>query len=229
MTWYEALPDLTFETFMAWADLLVNVGLLVVAAFALGQLRIAKRAISTRVQREAAKETAVQLEKWASTILEHNRESHELLAKQGVADHNACKMQEFDEQELSRASKDAQDHGRRFRQAMDRDHETYSKLVEVCNEVEASAMHFETGIADESIAFPSLCDTFCTFIETHYPVYCMHRPGDSPVQLYSYSIQLYHRWSQRRAKSKLDAEQSALTKARITADRVGATRPPLGS
>jgi hypothetical protein len=50
-------------------SVVANIGLLIVAILALEQIRVAKADLSTRVQRETAKEASAQLSIWATEII----------------------------------------------------------------------------------------------------------------------------------------------------------------
>ena len=226
---YESLPDLTYERLLAALDALLNFALVLIGAKALGQLKIAKTNISTRVQREAAKETALQLEAWASRILTQLKESHEALMAAGVKDYG-YPMQRFDKEELAVVENDdVRNHASRYVAAMQKDPKLYAQLIDTCNAMEALAMYFETGIADEEIAFEPLYGSFCPAVEKHYPLYCMHRKSSSPVNFYPYTISLYERWSQRRSNLQMQIQQPTARRARVKAATAGAHRRPIGS
>ena len=120
-------------------------------------------------------------------------------------------------------------HAKAFTDAMTGNPQAYALVIDACNLVEASAMHFETGIANELLAFEPLSQTLVWTVEKFFPVYCMQRQRGNAANYYPYTMKLYARWSQRLATSGLKAQQEALAEAVAKAEKGGAPRPLLGA
>jgi hypothetical protein len=93
--------------------------------------------------------------------------------------------------------------------------------------MEASAMCFVTGIANEHVAYWSLSPLFCEFVERTYWLYCgMRRQGK--LNQWEYTVKLYGVWSQRRKMHDLDAEYRTLTDKLTKASKESAPIKPIG-
>jgi hypothetical protein len=86
------------------ASYAANGGLLIVAGFALEQIRVAKQDLKTRVRREAAKEASQQLDLWATTIIPTVDELTKLEDLLKITRHGVS-MERFDREELLAASR----------------------------------------------------------------------------------------------------------------------------
>jgi hypothetical protein len=204
-----------------------NVGILIVAWKALEQLRIAKHDISTRVEREAAESSAAQLEFWAQKVIPLGRQLKEAFKEAGLP-LQAGTMERFDRAEMKSAPKSVQDYAAAMDKFLRTQAEARAMVVELCNLIEASAMCFMTGVANEEIAFRSLSEPYCQIIEELRPVYCVHRTGQ-PISPFDYTVRLYRVWSQRRKKSELETQHDVLNEALKKAQREGVPVPPLGT
>lgn len=78
------------------------------------------------------------------------------------------------------------------------------ELVDIVNALEASAVNFigeRRSVANEEIAFPSLSNIYCKFVEDYSFLYCELREEDNIANLFGNTIQLYKIWSNRRKNS----------------------------
>jgi hypothetical protein len=207
---------------------LSSVGLLIVAYWALDQLTIAKTDIATRVRREAAKETALQLNHWATEIIP-TMDNMWRARRATNFPHFPCSMERFDLEEMAEKLPLAVNHNNAVDAFKDPIHaEARTLIVKSANMVEASAMYFMTGVADEQIAFMSLSPTFCDFVEGTAFYYCGTRNKDQ-LNRWEYTIGLYRKWSQRRAKHDLGARHRTLSEELDKASNDAAPVPPIGA
>jgi hypothetical protein len=206
---------------------LATVGVLVVAYWALEQIRVAKTDLKTRVSREAAKESGEQLKIWATEITTALTECHVAEKKAGIQ-LRRCSMERFDLEELQTKSKEDRDHFETLNAAWDAHDELLILTLSAANLIEASAMTFITGVADETVAFASLSQVFCFSVESRYSLYCVDRRKDQQNR-WDYTIKLYRKWSQRRNEFRLDAEHTAVSGALNQAIKDATPIRPLGA
>jgi hypothetical protein len=178
------------------------------------------------VTREAAKETAEQLDVWATQIIPILNDL--TVAEDGIErPRRTHPMERFDRQELLAAPiADLVI----LRKALDLlNAKPVQKLtLQACNLIEASAMRFIDGVADEQKAFMPLSSTFCHFVERTYYFYCSMRNKDDQLNRWAYTLKLYRVWSQRRIKFELDAKQQSLAEALTAATKNATPVLPIG-
>ena len=136
-------------------------------------------------------------------------------------------MDRFEREELRSKDSKIQSHCKKASVLLGEDKEFTKLTINAANLVEASAMHFCTGIADEEMAFMPLSKVFCDFVERTFFLYCLMRKQDQ-LNRWDYTVKLYRVWSQRRIKHDLDGQQNTLTKALVKAKTDAAPLPPLG-
>ena len=215
-----------FGSFLEILYFIAGIGLFVVAIIALQQIRIAKSDIKTRVNREAAKEAAEQIAHWADAVIplmekltSYENKIHFQPLK--------CSMERFDVEELTSKDSKILSHIDKATDLFLKDSEFKKLTSDAVNLVEASAMYFCTGVADEKIAFMPLSYTFCEFVERTFFLYCATRSQDQ-LNVWDYTVKLYRVWSQRRKKYELDAQQEILAEALVKAETDAAPITPLG-
>jgi hypothetical protein len=65
------------------------------------------------------------------------------------------------------------------------------------NKVEAFAIYFAKGIADEKVAFASIGEHFCKCVETYYYIISLFREKKSELPAYEDIVELYKCWKGR--------------------------------
>ena len=198
------------RSFLEILYFIAGIGLFVVAIIALQQIRLAKTDIKTRVNREAAKEAALQIAHWADRIIpslnkltSYEDEIHFERLK--------CSMDRFEIEELESKDSKVLSHHLKAVDLLKEDSEFRKRVLGAANQIEAAAMYFSTGIADEEMAFMPLSKVFCDFVERTFFLYCLMRKHDQ-LNKWDYTVKLYRVWSKRRIKYDLDAQQNTLTK-----------------
>ena len=214
------------RSFLEILYFIAGIGLFVVAIIALQQIRIAKTDIKTRIYREAAKEAAVQITHWVDVIIPS---MNKLTSYQDEINFEPlrCSMERFDMEELRSKGSKAQSQQQNAVHLFKADSEFRKRTLYAANMVEASAMYFSTGIADEEMAFMPLSKVFCGFVEETFFLYCGTRKQDQ-LNDWVYTVKLYRVWSQRRIKFDIDAQQKTLAEALVKAETHAAPIPPLG-
>ena len=212
------------RSFLEILYFIAGIGLFVVAIIALQQIRLAKTDIKTRVAREAAKESAVQIAHWVDRILPSIRELNSHKKKINL-ERLKCSMDRFEVEEL----KDSKcwSHHDKAVDLLSEDSEFLDLTANTVNMVESSAMYFCSGIANEELAFSALSETFCDFVEETFYLYCGMRRKDE-LNRWDHTVDLYRKWSKRRIKHDLDGQQNTLAKALLQAETDAAPIPPLG-
>ena len=140
------------RSFLEILYFIAGIGLFVVAIIALQQIRLAKTDIKTRVNREAAKEAALQIAHWADRIIpslnkltSYEDEIHFERLK--------CSMDRFEIEELESKDSKVLSHHLKAVDLLKEDSEFRKRVLGAANQIEAAAMYFSTGIADEEMAF----------------------------------------------------------------------------
>lgn len=80
--------------------------------------------------------------------------------------------------------------------------ETTKKYESVVNKLEYFSMNFMCGIADESIVYQSLHQSFFGVISFFYPKICSANSGTGKDKYYTNLINLYNLWKEREEKYK---------------------------
>ena len=204
------------RSFLEILYFIAGIGLLFVAIKALEQIRLAKNDIKTRVNREAAKEAAVRISHWMDVIIPSMNKLHSYQNKINFEELK-CSMERFESEELRSKDSNTQSHSQKALVLIMEDSEFRSLTLQVANVVEAFAMYFSTGVADEEMAFMPLSETFCGFVESTFFLYCGTRNQDQ-LNRWDYTVKLYRVWSQRRIKYDLDAQKNTLAKALLQAE-----------
>jgi hypothetical protein len=111
---------------------------------------------------------------------------------------------------------------------LNKDQHLKDLALKATNLVEASAMTFIEGVANEEMAFMPLSETLCSFVEHFYFCYCGMR-NRGKLNRYEYTIKLYRKWSQRRKVHELDVAQRSLSNERARAVVEAAPVGPIGA
>ena len=212
------------RSFLEILYFIAGIGLFFVASIALQQIWIAKTDIKTRIYREAAKEAAVQITHWADVIIPS---MNKLISYQNKIPFQrlSCSMERFDMEELDSQDSKARSHQQKAVDLLMKDSEFGDLTLDAVNLVEASAVYFCTGVADEEMAFMPLSAVFCDFVERTFFFYCSMRKQDH-LNRWDYTVKLYRVWSQRRIKHDLDAQHNTLTKSLVPRPEHGQDADP---
>lgn len=201
----------TFSQVRAWAELIslfCTPFLVLFAAYGLRQLKLTKDQLQTskeifRTQsRRAAIEAAVlECRKFSETVIQDSIQLDEFLEKEGI---NFFKEAEFKKTEdgvevnLSNVN---QDNLKKLSQAS-------AQINKFLNGLEAHALFFLSGVADEEIAFRTNAKTFVKLAEDAFKLFSIlgvEKDDAKPIK------QLYFRWSGRLQAKELRAEQMRIS------------------
>jgi hypothetical protein len=173
--------------FWTFALTMTTVALVVVAYWGLRSLGLTQSDMLTRAMRDARESAVARGEEFAEEIIPTNGKL--------LAAFAAAKMPIF-VKEASEVAFDSEGEDR-LRAARD----WWSKLpsavaydaVMFLNSIEAWAMYFTNGLADETIAFGPCAPMYCSMIVQHYPILVVHRVGPSSGK-YPNAIKLFKGW-----------------------------------
>jgi hypothetical protein len=211
------MPNQALTQDVSWIDTLrlyfellyymSGVALAIIACIALRQIKIAKADIRIRSRREAATLAALQHEKWAEKIipmifaLDGSLHSHGISTLEGqfegsIAPFNSSKLETKESQEW-----------------LEKCESVMYEAVDLLNAMDAIAVYFASGLADEELAFHSMGLTFCNEVEgLHLLITSMQI--DQP-RAYSALISLYNIWKVRINKLHLESQVEDL-KAKLS-------------
>ncbi len=194
------------------------------AVAALWQIKVAKDDIRTRSRREAtelaAKQCGVLSEKLipAATALRKQLEAKNLAVKFALNDARFVPGSLAAKPEVTEAWLG------QMTTAM-----LIAPVIKHLNDLEAFAMYFASGAADEELAYTVAAATFCFEIESYAPVLIRLKALGPPRGSGQFAnvCTLYKLWSERLAK---DSAMVAAMKAGLTVtDETGARIPPIGT
>jgi hypothetical protein len=138
-----------------------------------------------------------------------------------------CELTHFDIDEIQAGPQNVRVHQQTMVTAVNANVDSRILLLTACNLVESSAMNFVEGVADETLAFPSLNVVLCQFVERAYFLYCgMRKRGQ--VNQWDQTIKLYTTWSQRRREFDLQKQRDSVAGQLEAASKQAAPIKPLG-
>ncbi len=76
------------------------------------------------------------------------------------------------------------------------DSNLFNEFTFIANSIESFSIAFISKAANEEIAYSSVSDTFCQFVEEHYEIYCFFRKENNK-RYYKNTIELYKIWKTR--------------------------------
>ncbi len=225
------MPDTTFRAWMEIAYFASGIAVAVVASLALWQLVIAKKSLDAaqaqlslaaqslnlakddiriRSQREAVALAAQECDKFAEKMVPNVHENEEKIKAAGFTIYRwPLKDLEFRWESLESLSG-----ARKWAEAILRSDAARMPLLRVVNDLEAFAMYFSTGAADEKVADPAVGSVFCLWVEAYAP-YIISVRSDAAEQVvsgpYENVVTLYRIWSGRRRKKRLETDVSRMS------------------
>jgi hypothetical protein len=158
--------------------LIGGVILAITAILALNQLKISKNDTRIRVKRDAATETAKQIELYAEKIIPLHNEFVRYCINGTVED---CTFNSEVQQWISKCSSKQEG--------------LYSKMIYLLNKLEAFAIYFIHGIGNEKLAFAPISNTYMSLVQQLYPMLCIQRQISE--NMYTNLMELYNQWSAR--------------------------------
>lgn len=171
-----------------------------VGYLALKQIKIAKTDISIRVRREALLLAVQQCDIYAKIILPELRDLKSIEGKTNVPCFDKIPT-DFNYQHLKKEYPIFIDV---WEQKIENNYEACVKASDTCNKLEAMAMYFVNGLADEKIAYDPLAINYCAMITRLYPWICVSRYTNGDI--YKNLIKLYETWKSRLDTDKINKE-----------------------
>ncbi len=80
--------------------------------------------------------------------------------------------------------------------------------IAILNSLEAFAMNFDKGVADEEVAFTALSQVYCNYVECFSPVLCSLR--DPKSNFFTNVVSLYKLWSGKMVLKKLTLDKETI-------------------
>ncbi|HEV7701747.1 MAG TPA: hypothetical protein VGO43_16060 [Pyrinomonadaceae bacterium] len=217
------LLTFTFEDMRAVLEVLSFVATIALGIFGflvLSQLRLAKASLDTaketleaakadmqtRIEREAVVLAAAQIDILAKEIIPTSSHLVRSLREAGLRD----APWELDDHELKNTSLKEPEKAREWVK------DTIEKkisVVDLMNQLEAFAIYFVGGAADEKVAFSCAAAVFCADVELVAPFLVMVRVtprGKFAIGPYENTVALYQLWAARVKKEALDTQAARL-------------------
>lgn len=191
-------------------SLLVNVGTLIVAAFALMSIKVAKDNIVISSKRDSVKYASdlvkFYLNDFVSASSNTFKYNEEIQINPLRSDFNK-RMKEFTDEEFRDIYGDTEAY--RIYSKLSKMEENHKKLVTMklleMNLLETFSVPFVNGVADEGIAFGSIGASFCFSVEDNWLNYCSVRTRkNGEFNYFNNTIKLYNIWADRIKKFKLE-------------------------
>ncbi len=179
--------------------------LVVIAAIGLYQLYLAKRDIQLRSQREAATLAAAEARHFNTRIIELTTQARSATFAEKI---------ELYEGEVGDFSPDSVKDAALGRLWDDAHHQPKAAqalgvINSLLNELEAFALYFTKGVADEEIAFVAVGRYFCDLVRRYYPVIAKSRT-EKQEDAFQPIVDLYHIWHARVAEPSLKKKAEAI-------------------
>ena len=187
---------------------LATLGLVIVAIFGLQQLRLAKRELRIRLEREARSIAIEQCERFAKEIIP----AHDMYLREFAA----LNVPRFDFQgtPFDFKSENAEFLKRAESWVGQIPAETQKRAIDVLNRLETWAMNFNLRIADSEAAYRPASDVFCRGVIELYPFLILLRSRLDP-ELYSNIQELFEDWQGRKeGRAIADQERNLETALR---------------
>lgn len=161
------------------------------------QLKINSQRLATSIAAEKVKEYLNEIIPLKNKLFDLSIKLNYPLFENGIGDFTHKDIERWDKEFL--------------KAYVDRPDEISDLELEIINRLEALAIYFIKGIADESIAFTSIGASFCD-IYAIYPVLTVFRGNKNINKYYDNLITLYDCWSKRLESYKLEFESKEISK-----------------
>lgn len=191
----------------------------VAAVIALKQISIARADIVIRSKREAASVAAMQCERFAEVVVPAWSHMVTGMSKIGVPSYDGP-VTGFRQEDLSELYSDWVKKWDDAKQKIGDGTTPY----DVLNKLEALAIYFTKGIADEEIAFQSVGATFCQIVNDYYPLLLTSYLQSG---YYKHVVELYQLWSSRLQMTALSGQLEEVIKKMATVETRSVS--PLGT
>jgi hypothetical protein len=179
-------------------------------------LVVAKDDIKIRSRREAIALSAKHCEDFADVALPKLNQWHQELLNKGIVFPANCwelANKNFDETSL----KDSKAGQQWVNQIKAKQAGTFP--CKILNQLEALAIYFATGAADEEVAFPVLGTLFCKYVEQYAPFLIdlrSHKDASFTSGKYANTIRLFEIWSDRIRLEEIDSQTKKAEKERTS-------------
>ncbi len=219
-------PDFlaTFRTWLELAYFVSGIAVAILAAFGLRQLQLAKQQLETskeifrtQSRRSAAEAAVVECRRFADTVIQDSLRLDKFIEDNSIAFFNKAKLERTEDGVKIDLSAVDQDDVKKLSGA-------HPQINGFLNGLEAHALYFLSGVADEEIAFKVNAKTYVEMAETAFKLFAITGVGKEdagPIKA------LYFRWSRRLEAKQLKAEQVRLT--RMLATFKDEPIPPIGA
>jgi hypothetical protein len=192
-------------SFWTMALTLATVGLIVVAGKGLRSLRLAKADMLTRSQREARACAIARSEELAEELIPKNTALRNRLVAASIPVFvQTAEAVRFDP-DNSTDLVAAQQWGAKLPRDIHLD------CIDFMNTLEAWAMHFTSGVADQNIAFGPCAPVYCTFVVQYYALLLMRRAGHQSGK-FPNTVELFRTWSAELDNQKDGVKMQGLVK-----------------
>ncbi len=188
------------STLRLFSDLMIQIApaiTFLTVFIALWQIRIAKNALVTSSKREAVTLAADKCKEAAEELIPLHTQltTKQIICFWELTDNKSCDINLVKHIEAMN-----------WFEAMRKNIDSFSSLVNFANKIESFAMYFANGAADEQIAYPAMGETFCNWVKCIAPVIVGMKKLNNCTSYYSNTISLYKIWSPRRANDKICEE-----------------------
>ncbi len=205
------MPSMTKITFESWLSILGNFSQFMLVLLGLSvfyQINLAKRDLKNRYRRTSCKRSIEIAEIFAKemiprmdTFLKNVRKKEYTLTTRDLA---VYRQEEITSEEEKRLYKNDIDF-------LNTNPEIYTECIHILNDLEAIAINFTTGVADEKAVFDSLSQVYCRFIRNNSSFLCFLRK-EQKINIFTNTIKLYKIWSDRIKKEGLLVQSGAINK-----------------
>ena len=210
-----------------WLEILGNYSqflLVLLGGFVFYQIKIAKDDLKTRCIRESREKSVEIADIFAKEIIP----KIDTFTK-GVKNKNHTltnrKLNKYYKNEISTLGQNQELLYKKDIEFLKTNPELYTECVIVLNKLEAIAINFTQGVADEKAVFSALSQVYCNFIRTNSSFLCFLR--DQRYNIFTNVLELYRIWSNRIDKEGLLLQSKSLEKQLSEFDKVD-EMPPYG-
>lgn len=184
------------------------------------QIKQAKEDLATRCIRESRSRALDLSEKYAKEIIPKIEESNKLARSKGL-EISEYSVDDFYLDEII-SDKEKQQYEKDVKIFNDNP-DLYKVSVETLNFLEALAMNFTKGIADEEIVFTALSQTYCKFIKNNTAFICLLR--GRKYNIYTNIVYLYKIWYNRIEENGFKLQEKNV-KEQLSASKAKSIDPP---
>lgn len=204
-----------FLDFVEYTSYLATSFLVIIAYKGLDQLRLTKKGMEDENRREQVKMALEEVRRFELLIEEWNKLTPKIekeLQLKGKA-FGRWQLESYTIQEISEGGKELSDDYNALIEVLKSNPDIDAKVLEVANKIETIAAAFTTKAADEDVAFGSMGEAYCTYIETIFFQFCFsrHKKGRN---LYDRTIELYKLWSKRLVEMDNEKPSQEVVKGR---------------